>query len=105
MLAGDVLAAPAAHLLETRRVRQQPAHGGGELLGGEAGEDDAAARPGDEGLGAPARRGDDREPGGERLGGDDPEALLAGGEDEERGAAEVLGNRRHPARRLDAWGQ
>ena len=79
--------------LEAGRVGEQLADGRGELLGREALEDDAAARVADERLRASARRGHDRQPGGERLGGGDPEAFLPRGEHEQRRAAEV---RRRP---------
>ena len=70
----------------------------------EAGEDATAARVAHELLGAARRGRHDGHAAGERLGRDDPEPLLPGGEDEERRLAQGLGDRVDQAERVDALG-
>ena len=77
----------------------------GERLGLEVGEHRAAAGGANELLRPAARGHHDRCPRGERLGDDDPEALLQRGEDEERGPAQLVGDRRDLACCLDAGRQ
>ena len=104
VLARDVLPARGSHPPEGSNVLEQGRHGFRELLGLEAGEDAAAARVAHELLGAARRGRHDGHAAGERLGRDDPEPLLPGGQDEERRLAQGLGDRVDEAERVDALG-
>src|SRR5262245_28008701 len=101
VLGRDVLAAGAPLLGERLPVGECREDRLSELVLREAGRDVPSPRATHELLGATRRRDDGGDAARERLGDADPEALLAGGRDEQSALAEERRDVGHDAGRLD----